>query len=77
MGYMVVGPCLSTYADGVQYAQLLQPGWQVVSCTSSSAFVDLTPDQKADLFLEGHELGWGVAIAMVFAWSISVLRRAL
>lgn len=77
MGYMVVGPCLATYQDGVQYAAPLSPGWQVVTCSSSSAFVDLTAEQKQERFLEGHELGWGVASAMIFAWSILIIKKAL
>lgn len=35
------------------------------SCDTSAAFID------------GHLLGWGVVAAMVVAWSIHVLRRAI
>lgn len=37
----------------------------------------LSPVNSFDSFQEGHVLGWGVAAAMVVAWSIHALRRAI
>ena len=77
MGYLVVSPCMGNSGDAVAYAAPLPAGYQIVTCSATSPFVELTVQQKTDLFLEGHMLGWAVASVMVIAWSISYVRRAL
>lgn len=77
MGYVVVSPCLPTSSDAFNYASSLPPGYQVLSCTSVSSFVELTSSQKHDLFIEGLQLGAGVAGVWVVAWCVFILRRAL
>lgn len=77
MGYLVVSPCMNNSGDAVAYAASLPVGYQIVTCSATSPFVELTVQQKTDLFLEGHALGWAVAGVMVIAWAISYVRRAL
>lgn len=77
MGYVVVSPCLPTSSDAVNYAVSLPPGYQVLSCTSTSSFVELTPTQKTDLFVEGLQLGGAVSAAWAIAWCFVVIRRAI
>lgn len=77
MGYVVVSPCMPTVGDATAYAVSLPPGFQVLSCTSTSSFVELTPSQKVDLFTEGLQLGGAVSFVWVAVWSVSILRRAL
>lgn len=77
MGYIVVSPCMSTAGDAAAYAASLPAGYQIVTCSATSPFVELTTEQKTQQFMEGHELGWAVAGVMVIAWGISYLRRAL
>lgn len=77
MGYVVVSPCLPTVTDATAYANPLPPGYQVLSCTSTSSFVELTPQQKADLFTEGMQLGGAVSAVWAIAWCFVALRRAL
>jgi len=77
MGYVVVSPCHQTAADASSYAAVLPSGYQILSCTSVSAFVELTPAQKVDLFTEGSALGAGVSAVWVAVWAVVTLRRAL
>lgn len=77
MGYAVVSPCLPSASDAATYAAPLPPGYQVVSCSATSPFYELTPQQKADFFSEGLTLGWAVGAVMVAAWAVHILRRAI
>lgn len=77
MGYVVVSPCLPSLNDATNYASPLQPGFQVLSCTSTSSFVELTPTQKSDLFFEGMQLGGAVAVVWAIVWSFTIIRRAI
>lgn len=77
MGYLVISPCMATSADAVSYASNLPAGYQVISCTSTSAFVELTPQQKLDMFMEGSAVGAGIVVVWVIAWSLFILRRAI
>lgn len=77
MGYVVVSPCLPNSSDAANYASGLPPGYQILSCTSVSSFVELTPTQKYDLYMEGSALGAAVVVVWVAAWAIVTIRRAL
>lgn len=77
MGYVVVSPCHATAADASSYAAVLPSGYQILTCTSVSSFVELTSDQKVSLFSEGSALGAGVAAVWVAVWAVVSLRRAL
>lgn len=77
MGYVVVSPCLQTSADALNYAGPLPPGYQLLSCTSTSSFVELTPQQKTDLFVEGSTLGAAVSAVWAIAWCFVAIRRAI
>lgn len=76
MGYAVVSPCFQVQGDAAALSSQIS-GSQVVSCTATSPFYELTSQQKIDSFLEGHMLGWGVTLAMVATWAVSYLRRAI
>lgn len=77
MGYLVVSPCMGSSGDALAYAASLPAGYQIVTCSATSPFVELTAQQKTDLFIEGHMLGWAVGVVMIIAWAISYVRRAL
>lgn len=47
------------------------PTPSLASCTFE------TPLTNTDRFIDGNVLGWGVALAMVAAWSIHAMRRGL
>lgn len=50
----------------------------VGSCTIADPSGDsASSTDPVEAFADGHILGWGVALAMVAAWSIHVLRRAM
>lgn len=76
MGYAVVSSCYQVQADAAAASSQLV-GSQVVSCSATSPFYELTQQQKIDSFVEGHLLGWGVALAMVSTWVVSYLRRGV
>lgn len=77
MGFVVVSPCLDTAADAASYAATLPQGYQIVGCTAASGFVELTAEQKVQMFMDGLTMGGLIALAMVAAWSITILRRLL
>lgn len=77
MGYLVSSPCMATASDATAYASSLPAGYQILACTSTSSFVELTPQQKLDMFLEGSAVGSAVVVVWVIAWSFFILRRAL
>lgn len=76
MGYAVVSSCYQMYSDAATASSQFA-GSQVVTCTATSPFYELTNDQKLDQFVEGNLYGWAVVGAMCAAWVISYLRRAL
>jgi len=77
MGFLVVSPCFPTSADAVIYASTLPSGYQIVGCTASSPFVELTPAQKVEMFREGAEVGGAVAAVLVVVGVVKFLRRAI
>lgn len=77
MGYLVVSPCFPTSTDAAVYASSLPHGYQIVGCTASSSFVELTPAQKVEMFREGAEIGGAVAAVLVVVGVVKFLRRAI
>lgn len=77
MGYLVVSQCFQTLEDAQAMAASFSSGYQVVACSATSPFVELTPDQKAQMFQNGMELGGAVSVVLVIAWAFTAMRRAL
>lgn len=47
------------------------------SCTIADPSGGSTPTgDPVEAFIDGHLLGWGVALAMAAAWGVNILRRA-
>lgn len=77
MGYLVVSQCYQNLEDAQAVAASFSSGYQVVACSATSPFVELTPDQKAQMFQNGMELGGAVSVVLVIAWAFTAMRRAL
>ena len=77
MGYLVVSQCYQNLVDAQAVAASFSSGYQVVACSATSPFVELTPDQKAQMFQNGMELGGAVSVVLVIAWAFTAMRRAL
>lgn len=77
MGYLVVSQCYQTLEDAQAMAASFSSGYQVVACSATSPFVELTADQKAQMFQNGMELGAAVSVVLVIAWAFTAMRRAL
>lgn len=77
MGYLVVSQCYQTLDDAQAMAASFSSGYQLVACSATSPFVELTADQKAHMFQNGMELGASVSVVLVIAWAFAAMRRAL